>query len=401
MAIALSDLVKDLTREEVLEDLLAVAKALGLSTTAWQPGEPVWVLLTTLADQLSKLWNGVIVRALRAGFIDYAEGGWLTLLAWTMYGVYRKDATFGATLITLENRGGGFYPIAPGDIRIANADGATFVNTTSGTLGSWNGTGTFPTVDLQFVADEAGSASSTPIGGIQAYPTEPQTTFPGVFARTNVAAIVGADVEDDDGVRARCRLSTGPLSPAGAKSAYESVALSTKRPDGSYIDCTRTRVRTNGGGKTVVYLASATGPTPGSDVLEGSDVYLANIAIQDTVQPWGITALVEPAIGQALTVDATVYVSRSSNVTAVEAIASVKAALALYFAKLPIGGYTITPGVGSGYVFREALVAVAGKANAGIYRADVLLDGAALDVALALGGVALPTINVTATVVTQ
>ncbi|MFS8068762.1 MAG: baseplate J/gp47 family protein, partial [Byssovorax sp.] len=208
MAVALSDLVKDLTREQVLEDLLAIATALGLSTTAWQPGEPVWVLLTTMAEQLSKLWNTVIVRAIRAGFLDYAEGGWLTLLAWTMYGVFRKDASFGTALITLENRGGGFYPIAAGDVRIANDASKTFVNTTAGSLASWTGTGPYPTVALQFVADEAGAGSSTAIGGILAYPNEPPTAFAGVYARTNTAALVGADVEDDDSLRARCRLST-------------------------------------------------------------------------------------------------------------------------------------------------------------------------------------------------
>ena len=401
MAIALSDLVKDLTREEVLEDLLAIAMALGLSTSAWQPGEPIWVLITTMAEQLSKLWNTVIAQAIRAGFLDYASSSWLTLLAWTMYGVYRKDATFGTGLITLENRGGGFYPIAPGDIRIANAAGKTFVNTTSGTLVSWVGSGPFPTVNFQFIADEAGAASSTAIGGILAYPTEPPTALAGIFARTNLVGIVGDSVEDDDNLRSRCRLSTGPLSPAGAKSAYASVALSTKRADGSTIACTRTKVVTSGFGTATVFLASDAGPTPGSDLIEGSDVYLANLAIQDTVQPWGITALVSPAIGEAVTIDAEVYVSRASNVTAAEALADVKAALVLYFSKLPIGGYTITPGFGFGYVFREALVAVAGKANAGIYKATVLINSAALDVPLALGGVALPTINVVATLVTQ
>src|SRR5690348_6819197 len=94
MAISIKDLVKDLSREDILGDFLEVAKALGLATTAWQPGEPIRLLLTVIADVLASLWNGPIVKSIRAGFLDYAEGDWLTLLAWTDYNLFRRDATY-------------------------------------------------------------------------------------------------------------------------------------------------------------------------------------------------------------------------------------------------------------------------------------------------------------------
>jgi hypothetical protein len=404
MAIAITDLVKDLTREEVLEDLLTVAKTLGLSTTAWQPGEPVWVLLTTVADQLAKLWNSTIARAIRAGFLDYASGDWLTLLAWVVYGVFRKEATFATGPITIQNRGGGFYTLIGGEIRVANGTGQTFRNVTGGVLSPWTGgAAPYPTLTLTFQADEAGSASSTPIGGIAAYPAAPTTAPAGVFALSNAVPLIGGAPEEDDALKARCRLSTGPLSPAGAKSAYASVALSTLRSDGSYIDCTRVRVLDGGSGVVNVWLASATGATPGTVLSADTDVYLANVALQDKVVPAGITAYVNGAIEIPVAVDITVYVDRASNVTAAEAIASAGAAVSLYFSKLPIGGYTITPGAATGYVFREALVAVATKSNPGIYRADVLVDGGAGsgDAPLSNSDVAVPTISVVATVVTQ
>lgn len=402
MAIAIEELVQDLTREEILEDLLTIAKALGLNTTAWQPGEPVWVILTTVAEQMANLWNNIIVRAIRAGFLDYAEGSWLTLLAWTAYGVSRKVKTFASGSITIENRGGGFYPLVGGEIRISNATGQTFTNAAGGTLSPWLGVGNpFPTLVLTFVAHEAGSDSSTPIGGILAYPDAPVAAPGGIYALTNTTALVGTATEDDDDLKARCRLSTGPLSPAGAKSAYAAVALSTLRPDGSYIDCTRVKVLDGGYGSADVFLASPIGATPGNNILLDSDVYLANIAIQDKVVPVGFTVTVVGATETPVTVAVTLQVDRGSNVPAKEATAAAGAALNLYFQKLPIGGYTVVAGSGTGYVFRESLVAVATKSNPGIFRADVLINGGSGDALLLPSNVAVPTINVSAIVVTQ
>jgi phage-related baseplate assembly protein len=404
MAIAITDLVKDIEREDVLADMLTVAATLGLSTTSWVPGEPVWVLLTTIADQLAKLWNTVIVRANRAGFLDYASGDWLTLLAWTVYDVYRKEATFATGPITVQNRGGGFYNLIGGEIRVANSTGQTFKNVTGGTLSPWTGgAAPFPTLTLTFQADEAGSTSSTPIGGIQAYPNAPTTAPAGIYALANAVPLIGGAVEEDDALKARCRLSTGPLSPAGAKSAYSSVALSTKRSDGTSIDCTRVKVIDTGGGTLAVWLASAKGATPGTVLFTDTDVYLANVALQDKVVPAGISAYVNGALEVLVAVDITVYVDRASNVTAAEAIASAGAAVSLYFSKLPIGGYTVVPGAANGYVFRESLVAVATKSNPGIYRADVVIDGGvgSGNAPLASGEVAVPIITVAAIVVTQ
>jgi uncharacterized phage protein gp47/JayE len=402
MAIAIEDLVQDLSREEILATLLTVAQTVGLSTDSWKPGEPVWVVLTTVAEQLSKFWNSIIVKAIRAGFLDTAEGAWLTLLALTMYGVSRKEAAFAIGPITIENRGGGFYPLIAGEIRVINATGQTFTNTTSGTLASWTGApAAYPTLTLTFTADAAGTGSSTPIGGILAYPNTPIVAPAGVYALANASALIGGAQEEDDALKERCRLSTGPLSPAGAKSAYSAVALSTLRPDGSTIDCTRVRVLDTGGGTLAVWLASATGATPGTVLFVGTDVFLANTAIQDKVVPVGLSALVNGAIESIVTVDVHLYVARSSNVSVAEAIASAGAALTLYFQKLPIGGNTLIPGAATGYVFRDALTATAIKSNVGIFNADVLVDGGTGNAPLGSGEVAVPTITITAELVTQ
>jgi len=260
MAVSIDDLVQLLTREEVLDALLALAKAAGIPVTAWQSGEPMLGLLEILAEQFARLWNATIVKAIRAGFLDFAEGDWLTLLAWVAYGVFRRTATFAGDSLVIENRAGGVYTFVPGDLRIKNGNNKTFYNVTGGSLAAWTGLGDYPTVELDFLADEAGSGSNTVVGGIQAHPFTPVTAPAGVFARTNDDPLYGDDDEGDPSVRERCRLSTGPLSPAGPTAAYEAVARAAKRADGTSVDVTRVRVLEPGGCIVLVYLAGASPP---------------------------------------------------------------------------------------------------------------------------------------------
>lgn len=410
MAVALSDLVKDLSREDILEDLLTIARALGLSTSAWQPGEPIRGLLVILAEQLSRFWNRYVVKAIRAGFLDYAEGAWLTLVALAFYGVSRREATFATGSVTIENRGGGFWNFVPGDLRIKNsASGKTYLSQSGGVLPPWSGAGPYPTLTLTFQADEVGSESSAAIGEIADYPTPLVTGPAGVYAQTNTAELLGEDEEDDDDLKHRCRISTGPLTDAGPRSAYESIALAVRKDSAGNLympgapdydravatSVSRVRVVDVGGGVLRVWLASPTGPAAGDTKTAGSDVFLVNVAIQMHVVPDGLTAIVAPAVAHPVAVDVTVYVDRASNVTAAEAQKAAEDAITRYFTKLAIGGARTSPG-GQGYVFASEVAAKAANI-AGAVKATM----AGGDVALGEGEVAVPSITVTAIVVTQ
>jgi phage-related baseplate assembly protein len=396
MAISIKDLVKDLTKEELLDALLAALSAAGLPVTAWQPGEPILALLDRLSELFARLWNSTIVKAIRAGFLDFAEGEWLTLLAWVTYGVVRKTSTFAGSPLVVENRAGGVWTFVPGDIRTKNADGKTFTNVTGGAIAAFTGAGDFPTVTLDFVADEAGSDSNTPSGGIQAFPTPPVTAPTGIYVRTNVDPLFADDEEEDEPLKRRCRLSTGPLSPAGPKASYESIALSTKRADGTSVDVTRVRVLQPGGGVVNVVLAGASGAATGNTSTPGTDVYLVNQRVQVLCVPPGITCNVASAVEKAVAVALDLRVDRAANLSAAAAATAARDASALYFRRLPVGGHKVADG-GPGYVLVSEVQAKASEAADGIIKATM----AGTDVELAVNEVAVPAITTTATLVTQ
>jgi hypothetical protein len=397
--ISIKDLLKALTREGVLADFIEIATALNLTTAAWQKsGEPILGLATILAAALANLWNGVILPLLGAWFLDYAAGDVLTLVSWAYYGVPRIQATFAGGSLVVENRGGNFYTLVDGDLRVQNAaTGKTFRNVTGGTLGPWAGSGPFPTLELDFEADEAGAASTTPAGGIEAFPAPPVKAPEGVYALPNEAAFLGQDQELDESLRERCRLSTALYSLTGPAAKYEFVARSAKRPDGTAVNVNRVRVVSAGGGVVQVWLASPNGAASGDAMTEGTDVYVVNQAIQDQVVPAGITANVAAATEATFARTLTLRVRRESRVTEAEAEAAAAEQLAVFFSRLPIGGRHLTEG-GQGYVLMDEVAAVAQAASPGIYH--VVPDDPD-DEELEVNEVAVPAITLAAVLVTQ
>lgn len=367
MAISIATLLKDFTKEDLLEDFIEIAKALGLSTTAWQPGEPIGALLAIFAQVIATLWNTIIVRALRAGFLDYAAGDWLTLVAWAGYGVFRQDETFATADLVVENRGGNVYTFVPGDVRIKNDLGKTFTNTTGGALAPWF-SGAFTTVTLTFSADEAGSGSDTPVGAIEEYPTPPVTAFSGVFVRTNEVAILGADREEDDPLKARSRLEIGKAHAVAPLSAYEAVARNVKRANGTTVPINRVRVFNAGGGVIKVILGTPTGAVAGDLGTLGSDLYLVNLAVQTQLVSEGLTTIVESAVPKTIGITEALFVDLAANLTAADAVKSATAAINALFKVVPIGGNR-TVASGPGYLFRTEVEAKSSEAAAGIFRA--------------------------------
>lgn len=396
MAIALSDLIKDLTKEDVLADLLAAGAALGLSTSSWQPGEPIYDLLAIVAENLANLWNKHCAPAIRGGFLDYAEGLWLDLLAIIMYGVTRISATYASTTVDLENRGGGFYTIVAGDIKVASSAGKSFTNIDGGTLTSWSGSGAYPTLTLSFTADEAGSDSAVAADDIAIYPTTPLTAPAGVYVVSNTLGNAN-DSEEDDSLKERCRLSTGPLSPGGPKSAYTSVALSTVRDDGTSVDVNRVKLVNHGDGTGDVYLAGINGAASGDTATDGSDVFLVNAALQTYVVPPGFTVTVQPAEEVPFVIDMNVYVDRASGLTALEAETAVMEDLVKMGQTYPIGGHKTNPLAVNGVYYKSEVEAVASQAAVGIFKVATVMT----EPTLTPSQVGVPSIFVIATIVTQ
>jgi hypothetical protein len=413
MPTPLEDLLTDLTPEGLLEDLLAVAKALGLSTTAWQPGEPIRGLLSVFSRWIPPLWNGQVLPALRAWYLEKSSGDWTTIVAWVMYNVFRKEATFATgPAITVENREGGFWEINPGDIRF-EVNSKTYTNIDGDTLAAWTGTGDYPTVELLFSADEAGTDSDLDLGDVPEYPTAPVLApGAGIYLVAGEGAMLGQDEEEDDELKERCRLSTGPLSPAGPGAAYDFVALSTRRiPDGEAVSIDRLLVaagdtgvnvnrvlsRNLGGGVIDVRLASPAGAASGDVSTAGTDVYLVNQAIQLLVVPMGFTANVAAAEEEELEIHLEIDVLRSSNVTAAAAEAAAIAEVKAYFRRFPIGGRKLEGG-STRYVIMEDVRAAVKCATVGAFRVQ---STPSADQSILIAQVVVPIVTATATLVTQ
>jgi hypothetical protein len=416
MALSIKTLIAELDRVDLLADFKAVGALLGLTTTAWQEGEPIYDALVIFSDRFASIWNTNVVPWMRSKFLDFASGDLLTVRAWTDYKRYRGNQTRGTASLTIENRGGGFHTITAGTVRVKNAAGKTFTNTTGGTLSPWVGSGPFPTLTMVFQADEAGSGPNTAPGGVLPYPTPLTSGSANVYALTNVGAFQGSDEEKDALLKERCRISTGPLSPGGPRRAYESVALDVRRnaagdpamPDpfgdaatyaaAAALNITRVHVMEPGNNVVRVLLASSSGAAAGDVSTPGTDVFIANVAMQLWACPAGMTLITEAATELPVAIGViTLYVDRASLVTKEEAEADALAALNDFFRVFPIAGMRKVPGF-LGTLYKGTIEGIAQASNKGIFEVDA---NSFTDVTVAATKVVVPSFTVNAVLVTQ
>lgn len=401
---SLTDLLGDKTKQTFFDELVQAAIDEKLSTLSWEPGEPIRAVMSIVARVLARMWTFFAVPAIRAAFLDYASGTWLSLLAWTSYGVRRKGSEFAQRTLTLENRGASFLTIVPGQVRLKNADtGKTFTNIDGGSVAAWPGApDPYYTVALTFRADEAGTGSDTLPGDIAEAPI---TGPSGLFVKTPTPAILGSDEESDEALRVRCRAAMAPLSPAGPKAAYEFVALSTYRPDGTPVGVTRVRVLDTGNCHVEVYLANRSGSTTGSTMDPTSDVFLVWEKLLKWVVPTGITLGIHGAALKTDTLEFTVYVDIDSGLSQQEAVDKVAGTIAAYISKVPIGGNRTTNPIAwndPGYLFGSELNAKASECADGILKAtSTLFTGGVEDLTLQYNEIPDITFTVTAVLVKQ
>lgn len=252
MALPLTDILKPLTADEILELMLDLAKSIGLPTTAWQAGEAPLSILEIIAKALAKIWNDAALPILCAPFLDYVTREILTLVAAAIYGTFRYDATFASGPGTIENSSSDIFSFVAGDIRLRK-NNKTYRNTSSGTLDPWDGISAKPIVTLTFAAEEVG-ASSALVPDLT--PIEVISGQIGISVTAN-SAWVGQDQERDDDLRTRARSAQAAASPNGPKLAYDFVLRSTKRTDGTTIPITRVKVEPPPGDRTLtIYVAT-------------------------------------------------------------------------------------------------------------------------------------------------
>jgi phage-related baseplate assembly protein len=323
---------------------LALATTLGLTVTSWAAGDTTRSLYHFVSSVLETLEINV-AGYVSSGFLDHAEGDWLTLLAKQVFNVDRIEGTFATSTVELTNSGGAVFDIDAGDLTAKSTTSSkTYTNTEAGALAATGDAAGGDVLELEFTADVIGSDSSAAVDEIDAL----VTTLLGVTVTASTVA-VGLDSESDESLRDRCRAKLATLSAAGPRDAYNFVVRDTTLTE--VTDITRSRtVGDSATGDVTIYVASAAGPVAGASVT----------AAQDVVEEWAAPVCITPTVANctAVTVNVTysVWIYESVGETDATIEETIEAALEELFASRPIGGDIISPAT-TGKLYQSLIAA--------------------------------------------
>jgi hypothetical protein len=358
----IDQLMKKLTVDELKTTAFSVLTSLGFPVTSWQAAAVIRTLVVLFCRLLAPFTDAMVLVT-ASGFLDYATGVMLEVVAEQVYGVTKRKATFATGELTLNNSGGGLYTFQPFQGRFLNpTNKKLYTNTTLQTLNPLQVGLTFPIQAL-----EVGSASSSAAAMI----SQLEPPLPGVTC-TNAAAVIGIDDETDPELRVRCRAKLGSLSPNGPTAAYEYVAKTFELNGGVVV--TRTLpIEDSDTGDVTLYIAGPTGPISAPDVAKVQN------AIDKLAVPLCIDCTVLSAVAHPLNVTSTVYVYTSANLTNANVQTLVDERLVGYVPTIPIGGNKIPPTAGVHVNALEGEIKASGSTTdqrGPIYQAVVTLPAA-------------------------
>jgi phage-related baseplate assembly protein len=358
--VTLADLLRAPSKDEVLDLLVATLRLAGFPVASWQPGSIPRTLTEAESANLADLAQ--TIRSIAAGgFLEYAEAGWLDLLADGLYDERRKPSVFTQGTIRLTDAAGaGPFTIVPGQLWASDI-GRTrrFTNLVGGSL-PLSGT-----LDLTWQAESPGASWNLASGAI----VNLLTSLPGVTVSNPALPSgtwitqQGADEESDVQLKVRCRAKWSTIGTGSTADAYKYYALT------GFPDVRRVRVTDEPStGVVTVTLAGATGTvTPA--VATAVDAYL------QTKRPLTVTITASPAVEQNIFVEAFLYVGGAFDLA--QATSAAQAAVDAYARSLEIGETVYQSAI------VEALMSVPGAYN-------VQLLSPASDVVLGANEVAVP-----------
>jgi len=189
----IEDLIRPLTSDEVLERFLQILEDAKVPARSWRKAGALRTILRVASIVYSD-FTVLMAAAIRGGFLDLAEGNWLTALAKYVYGVERKPATFATGKVRFKNTGGGSF--APGDypagsVRVYSSETKkAYLNAEPLSLGA------FETKLVGIIAVEQGADSAAAPETIDSL----ETQLLGVEV-INPDAAIGSDEENDEDLR--------------------------------------------------------------------------------------------------------------------------------------------------------------------------------------------------------
>lgn len=341
----LDDLIEPVTRAEVQQSIYDALGTMGVPTTTWKSGSVVRTMIVAVSAVMAAF--SVLQKDIaRSGFLEFAFGNWLTLVAKYVYGVDRITATFASGNVRVTNTGGGVYTFDPDDLIFANTvTGYTFRNTEPVSIGPSQ------VVQVAVAATQTGSASNSAPGQI----TTMATVVLGLQC-TNEAGLTGSDTESDSALRSRAQSKLGALSPMGPWDAYSYAVRTATYPDGTSIGVTRIRITKDGYGKVTTYCASASGDVDGSVSDPTSPLGIAYAAVQKQAAPLGVNAVVVSAIEMPMPVTYEVWLYNTVPLDDAQIRTTIASAITKFFNEQPIGG-DLTTGSTAGKIYADALIA--------------------------------------------
>lgn len=314
----LSVLLAGASVEETRTHHLLLATIAGFPASSWHEGSVPRTFFELEAIPYADL-SRLVGAIASGGFLDYAERGWLDLVAQQLYNLQRKPSVYTQGTVRLTDEGSvGPLPVsAVGQLYLVGG-GLRFRNITTGTL-DLDGT-----LDLTFEAEYPGAAANLPDGT----PLELVTTIPGITLATQAdpgeswITQQGVDEESDIALRPRCRARWGELGYGATDLAYKFWALTASN------EISRVGVaEATGDGRVLIYVAGPNGVVS-ELALAAAQTYVSARRPQ----------CVRPTVANAtaVTVAPTGIVKCRPGQTA-SAQAATAAVLASYYALLPLG----------------------------------------------------------------
>ena len=366
----IEDLIRPLTSDEVLERFLQILEDAKVPARSWRKAGALRTILRVASIVYSD-FTVLMAAAIRGGFLDLAEGNWLTALAKYVYGVERKPATFATGKVRFKNTGGGSF--APGDypagsVRVYSSETKkAYLNAEPLSLGA------FETKLVGIIAVEQGADSAAAPETIDSL----ETQLLGVEV-INPDAAIGSDEENDEDLRQACRNKLASISGLRPRGVYEWAVRQARRPDGSPTNINRVvPSEASSTSEVTVYLASPSGAPLTVDLDAARD------SIEAIARPAGVRVYVLPATEVAYSRSLTVWMRRTQGVDAQKIKSDVDAALREEIRKYKIGGYKKPPS-NQGKLYSDFITGTAKSVHASIF--DVDLNDAS-DLNLATGEV--------------
>lgn len=383
--ISIQDLLTPVTAAQARANAVTALVQMGIRADLWRVGGSLSTMLTVITAAYAN-FTVLFAQAIASGFLTTAKGGWLTLLAYYVYGVTRPSATFASGPLTLTNTGGGTFSYPAGAATFLNSTtGQTYTNQTAVALGA---------LAVQTIAI-SGTAAGT-IGNAGPGEVDTLVTVMTDVTCGNASAIAGSDALDDPGLVALCLAKLGALSVRGPRNAYAfAISVAVNAVTGAPVNINRQSIsRSSHTGTVSIVVAAPSGapdPNDVAGVITSIETGVPGLSPPFAgVRPDCVTVNVGGATPVPYGPALVVWAEAQPGLTESALAAQAASALVSYLEAFPVGGVTTDAGTGlwatgvNSAIGRlsDAIFAIEGSTDLALVDGEVPTDSVTVSVRL-------------------